>query len=67
MRSLGLGELSLTKLGHTGAVGGRDRPKRAVGQTLEELKAGIMADLERLADVIDLEALVARAANKRPN
>lgn len=35
-------------------------------QTLEQLRQGVMADLEKLADagVIDLEAL---AAQKRPN
>lgn len=37
--------------------------------TLEQLREGIVQDLEKLADegVIDLKALLARAANKRPN
>jgi hypothetical protein len=39
-----------------------DPNDKAIGeQTLEELKAGIMADLEKLADVIDLKAHAARS------
>jgi hypothetical protein len=38
-----------------------DPNDKALGeQTLDQLKQGIVADLERLADVIDLNAVVAR-------
>ena len=36
-------------------------------QTIEQLRQGIMVDLEKLADVIDLDALSARSAIKRPD
>lgn len=48
----------------------RDPNDKAPGeQSLEQLRQGIMQDLEKLADagVIDLEALATRTAKKRPN
>jgi hypothetical protein len=42
-------------------IAGDPNEQRLGDQTLEQLKAGIMADLEKLADVIDLKALVARS------
>jgi hypothetical protein len=45
-----------------------DPNDKALGElTLDQLKQGIVADLEKLADVIDLKALSDRSANKRRN
>jgi hypothetical protein len=50
-------------------IAGDPNEQRIGEQTLEQLKKGVMEDLERLVDsgVIDLKALSDRSPNKRPN